>query len=277
MVSGRPGTVPRLPGVRPSRLRRLTSLRCPVRGPRPSRLLFTAVLCAAGFATLACGDDDDGSEPNGTGGEAAQTPPDPASEEPQQTESTQAGACQDVQQPEPRAEGGAKKPAGRLDPGTTYVVTLTTNCGDIGIRLDQETSPKTAASFASLARTGFYDGTVFHRIVPGFVIQGGDPTGSGSGGPGYKTRDVPPRNASYRRGTVAMAKSPVEPPGTAGSQFFIVTGPDAGLTPDYALLGTVVKGQRVVDEIGELGDPASGGAGTPLQTVVIEGAEVSER
>jgi peptidyl-prolyl cis-trans isomerase B (cyclophilin B) len=74
-----------------------------------------------------------------------------------------------------------------------------------------------------------------------------------------------------------MAKSPVEPPGSAGSQFYIVTAPDAGLTPDYALLGKVVEGQDVVDAIGELGDPASGGAGTPLQPVVIESAEVSER
>jgi peptidyl-prolyl cis-trans isomerase B (cyclophilin B) len=283
-----------LPRVRPWRSRRLSAvrgalrpprptrplliaLRGALRPPRPTRPLLIALLCAASLVTLACGDDDDGSSPNGTGGEAAQTPPEPAPEEPQQTESSQAGGCRDVQQPEPRAEGGAKKSARRLDPGTTYVVTLTTSCGDIGIRLDQKTSPMTAASFANLARTGFYDGTVFHRIVPGFVIQGGDPTGSGSGGPGYTTRDVPPRDASYRSGTVAMAKSPAEPPGTAGSQFFIVTGPDAGLPPDYALLGSVVKGQRVVDEIGQLGDPASGGAGTPLQIVVIEGAKVSER
>jgi peptidyl-prolyl cis-trans isomerase B (cyclophilin B) len=241
------------------------------------RGLLTALLCALSLAAVACGDDDDNSGSNGSGGAAAPTAQEPAPEEQQQTESAQAGGCRDVQQPEPRAEGGAKKPTGRLEPGKTYVVTLATSCGDIGIRLDQKTSPKTAASFANLARTGFYDGTVFHRIVPGFVIQGGDPTGSGSGGPGYTTRDVPPRTATYLKGTVAMAKSPVEPPGTAGSQFYIVTAPDAGLPPEYALLGTVVKGERVVDEIGQLGDPASGGAGTPLQTVVIERAKVSER
>jgi peptidyl-prolyl cis-trans isomerase B (cyclophilin B) len=79
------------------------------------------------------------------------------------------------------------------------------------------------------------------------------------------------------KGTVAMAKTEVEPPGTAGSQFYIVTAPDAGLPPEYALLGEVVEGQAVVDEIGELGDPASGGAGAPLQPVVIEGAKVSKR
>jgi peptidyl-prolyl cis-trans isomerase B (cyclophilin B) len=149
---------------------------------------------------------------------------------------------------------------------------LQTSCGDITIRLDQRTSPKTAASFAALARSGFFDGTVFHRIVPGFVIQGGDPTGTGTGGPGYSTRDVPPQDTAYTKGTVAMAKSAAEAPGTAGSQFYIVTAPDAGLPPDYALLGEVVRGQRQVDAIGELGDPASGELGTPLQPVVIERA-----
>jgi peptidyl-prolyl cis-trans isomerase B (cyclophilin B) len=99
----------------------------------------------------------------------------------------------------------------------------------------------------------------------------------GAGGPGYKTRDAPPRNTAYVKGTVAMAKSELEPPGTAGSQFYIMTAPDAGLTPDYALLGKVMKGQDVVDAIGELGDPATGGAGTPLQPVVIESAAVAER
>jgi cyclophilin family peptidyl-prolyl cis-trans isomerase len=243
-------------------------------------LLLVALLCALSFAAVACGDDDDdsgGSDGSGSGGAAAQTSEEPAPEEPAPEEPAQQGGCQEVAQPEPRQDGGAKKPTERLDPNATYIVTLRTSCGAIAIRLDQKTAPKTTASFAHLARTGFYDGTVFHRIVPGFVIQGGDPTGTGTGGPGYSTRDVPPRNATYLKGTVAMAKSGAEPPGTAGSQFYIVTAPDAGLPPDYALLGKVVKGQRVVDEIGELGDPASGGAGTPLQPVVIEGAEVRER
>jgi peptidyl-prolyl cis-trans isomerase B (cyclophilin B) len=234
------------------------------------------MLCALCLVAVACGDDDDDSGSDGSGG-ASQTPEEQAPEEPQAEQQADAGGCKDVSPPEPRPDGGAKKPSGRLDRGTTYVVSLRTSCGNIAIRLDQKTSPKTAASFANLARTGFYDGTTFHRIVPGFVIQGGDPTGSGSGGPGYSTRDVPPETATYLQGTVAMAKSPVEPPGTAGSQFYIVTAPDAGLPPEYALLGEVVKGQAVVDEIGQLGDPASGGAGTPLQPVVIEGAKVSER
>jgi peptidyl-prolyl cis-trans isomerase B (cyclophilin B) len=242
------------------------------------RPLVAALLCALSLAAVACGDDDDDS---GGGVPATQTPPDPnAAEEfgePDEPEPENERGCQEVAQPEPRADGGAKKPSGPLDPDARYVVTLRTNCGNIAILLDQKTAPKTTASFAHLARTGFYDGTVFHRIVPGFVIQGGDPTGTGTGGPGYTTQDVPPQDATYVKGVVAMAKSPTEPPGAGGSQFFIVTGPDAGLTPDYALVGEVVKGQRVVNEIGTLGDPASGGTGTPLQAVVIEGAEVTER
>jgi peptidyl-prolyl cis-trans isomerase B (cyclophilin B) len=232
--------------------------------------LLASILCALCLVAVACGDDDD-SGSDGSGGGAAQT----SAEEPQAAEQADSGGCKDVPQPEPRQDGGAKKPTGSLDPGATYVVTLTTSCGDIAIRLDQKTSPKTTASFAHLARTGFYDGLVFHRIVPGFVIQGGDPTGTGSGGPGYSTRDVPPRTATYRQGTVAMAKTGVEPPGTGGSQFFIVTAPDAGLPPEYALVGKVVKGLAVVNEIVRLGDPS--GTGTPLQPVVIEGAKVSER
>ena len=216
------------------------------------RLLAT-LLCLAALVLAACGDDD---EP-----------------EPPARDAAPKGGCRDVEDPEPRPDGGAEKPTGRLDPGKTYIVVLKTSCGEIEIRLDQKISPRTAASFAHLVRTGFYDDTVFHRIVPGFVIQGGDPTGSGTGGPGFSTRDVPPRDTRYVEGTVAMAKTQTEPPGTAGSQFYIVTAPDAGLEPDYALLGEVVKGQAVAAAIGKLGDST----GVPLRPVVIESAELVER
>lgn len=164
------------------------------------------------------------------------------------------------------------KPTKRLDPARTYDVVLKTNCGDFTIRLAVKTSPATSASFASLAQKGYFDGTVFHRIVPGFVIQGGDPTGTGTGGPGYSTVDVPPTSTRYTFGVVAMAKTGAEAPGTSGSQFFVVTAPDAQLPPDYAVLGTVSAGQDVVNRIGQLGDPASGGQGIPTETVVIEHA-----
>jgi cyclophilin family peptidyl-prolyl cis-trans isomerase len=230
------------------------------------------LLCALALALAACGDDDSDSG----GGDDA-----PAAEK--QADDGEAGdtsgggpTCATVEQPEPKPDGGAKRPSAALDQGATYEVVLKTSCGDITIRLDQKTSPRTAASFAALAESGFFDATVFHRIVPGFVIQGGDPTATGTGGPGYSTRDVPPPSTAYTKGVVAMAKTGAEPRGTAGSQFYIVTAPDAGLPPDYAVLGEVVDGQDVVDAIGELGDPASGDAGTPVQPVVIERATLRE-
>jgi cyclophilin family peptidyl-prolyl cis-trans isomerase len=129
-----------------------------------------------------------------------------------------------------------------------------TNVGEFAFRLDVEDSPCTTSSFAALVRRHFFDGTIFHRIVPGFVIQGGDPTGTGRGGPGYTVVDVPPKNSLYTEGVVAMAKSPAEAPGSAGSQFFIVTAPDAGLPPEYAILGVVTKGLKVVERIGRMGN-----------------------
>ena len=132
-----------------------------------------------------------------------------------------------------------------------------TSEGSFSIQLDAQSSPHTVASFEQLARTGFFNGTIFHRIVPGFVIQGGEPAGAGTGngGPGYSTVDVPPAGTTYLHGTVAMAKTAADPPGTAGSQFFVVTGADARLPPIYALLGHVVSGLAVVDRIGTFGDP----------------------
>ena len=144
--------------------------------------------------------------------------------------------------------------------------TVATSCGDFEIELDTARAPKTTSSFAYLARYGVYDDTLFHRIVPGFIIQGGDPTGTGTGGPGYSVDELPPRSLSYTRGIVAMAKSPVEPPGRSGSQFFVVTEADAGLTPDYALLGRVTKGFNVVQKIEQLGTPS----GTPKAPVTIK-------
>jgi peptidyl-prolyl cis-trans isomerase B (cyclophilin B) len=222
---------------------------------RPLALLLALLaLIAAG-----CGDDEDEPSPAQPEAGAPQTPEE---------------GCREVDPPEPKPDGGQRKPKEKLDPGRTYAVTFETSCGAFTIRVDQKTSPNTAASFVSLVEKGFYDGLTFHRIVPGFVIQGGDPTGSGSGGPGYSTRDKPPRDARYVKGVVAMAKTQDEPAGTAGSQFYVVTGEDAGLGPEYALLGKVTRGLDAVERIGELGDPQSGQAGTPLQPVVIDRALV---
>ena len=225
-------------------------------------LLLTLALCALFLA--ACGSD--GAEEN---------PPEEA-EAPAEQTSAPAGDCKQVEAPKPGKEGNERKPMSNLDPDKTYEVKVETSCGAFTIRLDQKIAPNTAASFAALAKKGFYDGTIFHRIVPGFVIQGGDPTGTGSGGPGYSVVDRPPENATYTRGVVAMAKTGNEPPGTAGSQFYVVTGADAGLPPDYSVVGKVTAGMDTVERIGKLGDPNSGEAGTPTQPVVIEHATVSE-
>ena len=189
----------------------------------------------------------------------------------QQTPATGAspGGCTKVAAP-PAGKRTGKKPAQLLDPAKTYAIVMQTNCGSFTITLDQKQSPKTAASMVALAKAGFFDHTIFHRIVPGFVIQGGDPTATGTGGPGYTTVDKPPAGATYVHGVVAMAKTAAQAPGTSGSQFFVVTAADAGLPPDYAIVGTVTKGLGVVDRIGRLGDASE----QPTRVVEIEQATV---
>jgi peptidyl-prolyl cis-trans isomerase B (cyclophilin B) len=175
--------------------------------------------------------------------------------------------CSDVEAPAAKQDGGKTKPSADLDPAKTYVLVVETSCGDFEITLDQKLAPATSASLVSLAESGFYDNTIFHRVVPDFVIQGGDPTGTGGGGPGYSTVDAPPANAKYTRGTVAMAKTELEPPGTAGSQFFVVTGANVALPPDYAIVGEVSKGYDTVKRIEALGDVSTQ---KPSQTVLVE-------
>ncbi len=165
-----------------------------------------------------------------------------------------APSCKAIAQPAPRATGGQKAPKKSLDPTKTYDVTFATNCGSFTLRLDVKRAPHITASIVSLVKAGFYDKTVFHRIVPGFVIQGGDPTATGTGGPGYSVVDNPPKDLKYTLGLVAMAKTQTEAPGTSGSQFFVVTGKDVGLPPDYGLVGRVTKGLDVVQLIGTLGN-----------------------
>jgi peptidyl-prolyl cis-trans isomerase B (cyclophilin B) len=183
-----------------------------------------------------------------------------------------ASGCTTVDQPKPGNRTGPKSYP-RLDPAKSYDVVLQTTCGSFTIRLAVRTSPRTTASFASLVRHGFFDRTVFHRIVPGFVIQGGDPTASGTSGPGYSTLDKPPASTRYTLGLVAMAKTQTEAPGTAGSQFFVVTGKDVGLPPIYAVLGRVTTGLAVVKRIGVLGDSSQ----QPTRVVEIEKATLHVR
>jgi cyclophilin family peptidyl-prolyl cis-trans isomerase len=170
------------------------------------------------------------------------------------------------------SSGAATTSSDELDPDTTYSLVLDTTEGPFTIELDQQLAPKAARSLVRLAKNGFFDGTKFHRVVPGFVIQGGDPTGTGSGGPGYSTVDVPPSDAGYTEGVVAMAKTQNEAPGTAGSQFFVVTGADIGLPAEYAIIGRVTEGMAAVKAIDALGV----GDGPPSKPVTIEKMTVQE-
>ena len=212
-----------------------------------ARLVLLATLV---LGLAACGGGDEEAEPT-----TAAT-----------TEPAASGPCETVDLPEPKAEGSETAPTLPLDTGKTWDLVVATNCGSFTIRLDLEKAPKTAASLVSLAENGFFDGTSFHRVVPGFVIQGGDPTGTGAGGPGYQTVDVPPAGSAYTEGVVAMAKAGAEAPGTAGSQFFVVTGPDVGLPAEYAIVGAVTEGMETVRAIDALGV----GDAPPSQPVVIE-------
>ena len=208
------------------------------------------VLGLAVLALAGCGGGDD--ESDSASGNAT-------------TGAPTAGGCHQVEPPEPRQEGGPEKETA-LPEGKKPELVVETNCGAFTIELDEKASPKTVASVAGLAEAGFYDDTTFHRIIPGFVIQGGDPTATGTGGPGYSTVDTPAETTKYTKGVVAMAKTPTEAPGTSGSQFFVVTGPDAGLPPEYAVIGKVTNGLDVVEKIGKLGDAATE---EPTEVVVI--------
>jgi len=175
-------------------------------------------------------------------------------------------ACKEVEQPEAREES-LPKPKMTTKKGEKVTAVVETNCGTFDIELATKEAPTIANSFAYLAEEGFYDELTFHRIVPEFVIQGGDPQGTGAGGPGYEVVEAPPSNLKYTLGTVAMAKTSEAPSGASGSQFYIVTGPQGEtLPPEYALAGHVTKGLNVVETIGELG----GAEEKPTQPVVIE-------
>ena len=150
-----------------------------------------------------------------------------------------------------------------IDATKTYTATITTDVGPITVQLDPKTAPKAVNSFVFLAGQHWFDCIVFHRVVQGFVDQTGDPTGTGTGGPGYSFADELPAKASpqYPLGSLAMANSG---PNTNGSQFFFVAGPAGeSLPPSYTLFGKVTAGQDVVDKINANGSPASDGAGKP--------------
>ena len=157
-----------------------------------------------------------------------------------------------------------------IDTAKTYTATMVTSKGTMEILLDALGAPVTVNSFVYLARWHYYDGIVFHRVIPGFVLQGGDPTGTGAGGPGYRFADELPKPGRYELGSLAMANAG---PNTNGSQFFVISGPDGiRLPPLYALFGKVVSGLDVVAAINDIGTPS----GKPREDVVIESVTITE-
>ncbi|MGH9127777.1 MAG: peptidylprolyl isomerase [Acidimicrobiales bacterium] len=178
----------------------------------------------------------------------------------------------------PAADGSSPKlqrfdgpPPMCIDPAMTYEAEMVTTKGTMTLFLDAAGAPLTVNNFVVLARYHFYDGIVFHRVIPGFMLQGGDPLGNGTGGPGYKFADELPSLGRYEVGSLAMANSG---PNTNGSQFFVVSGADGvRLPPKYSLFGKVVKGLDVVTAIEAVGT----GSGRPTQSVRIESVTITEK
>jgi len=157
-----------------------------------------------------------------------------------------------------------------LDLSKRYSAEMVTSKGTMVFALDALAAPRTVNNFVSLARYHYYEGIVFHRVTPGFVIQGGGPEGTGAGGPGYRFGDELPSAGKYEIGSLAMANAG---PDTNGSQFFVISGPDGvRLPPAYSLFGQLVKGRDVLAAI----DGVGSGSGKPREKVVIESVTISE-
>ncbi len=177
----------------------------------------------------------------------------------------------------PAADGSSAKrqsfaaaPPMIIDSAKRYAAEMVTSKGTLSIALDPIGAPVTVNSFVYLARFHYFDGIVFHRVIPGFVLQGGDPTGTGTGGPGYRFADELPKPGRYELGSLAMANAG---PDTNGSQFFVISGPQGiALPPKYALFGKVVGGLDVVAAIDAIGTSS----GKPNERVVIESVTITE-
>ena len=181
--------------------------------------------------------------------------------------------------PSPSAAAATDCPTSQpaaLPAGETRTVTIETAKGDVAISVQGDLSPIAAGNFVALAECGYYDGVVFHRLVPGFVIQGGDPTGDGTGGPGYTVQDEEV-TATYHRGTVAMART--QQPNSQGSQFFIVlddqAAPALASFNTYAIFGEVTSGMDVVDAIAAMPNAGEAGGNAALEPVAMDRVTVS--
>lgn len=240
-------------------------------------LLLGAVVAVAGAIAIFSGGDDEAS----TGGTTTSVPGEPV-----EIPLPAPGASVTGELPCPEADGSSERttkfeqgPSFCIDEAGSYTATLATSEGDIVIELDPATSPVAVNNFVVLARYHFYDGVAFHRIVPGFVNQAGDPVGPtpGTGGPGYSIPDEYPRDptTAYQPGTVAMART--QEPNSAGSQFFIVIGDQEGALASagtYAVLGKVVSGMDVAQAINAFGSDTPNG--DPTKVVTIDTVTITE-
>jgi len=249
--------------------------------PRRAELLLAFVIAVA-LSLSACGDDspDADKSPTETTNPAADSQAPEETGSTPETDATSEGGrtpapsdCR-VDPAERSLPTSVEPPANGevLDQGEPATASVQTNLGDFEFELDTERAPITTNSFAYLAERGFFDGLRFHRIAPGFVIQGGDPLGNGTGGPGYTCVEAPPRDIVYTKGVVAMAKAATEPPGASGSQFFVVTAGAVPLPPQYAIAGQVTDGLDVVEKIGRLGTPSE----RPTREITIRSIEIED-
>ncbi|MEZ5381460.1 MAG: peptidylprolyl isomerase [Microthrixaceae bacterium] len=262
------------------------SVRAELKRQQRRRTLFTAVGAAAilgvigvaGWALVSSDDTTTDSASDTTLDPTEVTPPiDPGAESPV----SDAPCPPDDGTPE-RVTTFDGRPQMCIDPAATYQAQIATSKGDFTVALDAAAAPETVNNFVVLARSHFYDGIPFHRIVPGFVIQAGDPTETddlasmGSGGPGYTIAEEPPADGVYAKYDLAMAKT--QQPNSTGSQFFVVTGDPAPLnsSPTYSLFGTVTEGTEVVDALGAA--PVAGPNGdTPTETITIDSVTITEQ
>jgi len=242
-------------------------------------VLFTAMVLILGVSVFVAG----GGKKSPDAASTSTTPP--VSRPPAVLTAVPPGAAITGDTPCPKGDGSsarttsfAKPPPLCLSPARTYTADVNTTKGTFTIALDAKAAPNTVNNFVVLARYHFYDGIAFHRIIPGFVVQGGDPQATGSGGPGYKFDDELPKPGSYKIGSVAMANSGPNT-NTNGSQFFVITG-DAGaaLPPAYSLFGNVTAGMDVVKAIEAAGTPATATdpGGKPTEVIKITSITIKE-
>ena len=225
-----------------------------------ARRTLLAVSAVVGLVAAGCGSDD--SSPD------ASTSADAAT-----TSATTSTECPPVAGADTQTRQFDAAPVNCLTPGVTYEAIVTTNKGEFTIVLDPEQAPAAANNFVFLARNQYFDDTPCHRIIPDFVVQCGDPTGTGTGGPGYTIVDEPPIAGRYQVGSIAMAKT--ASPDSAGSQFFVITGSEgAALPPEYALFGQVTDGlESTVAAMAAAGTP---GEGIPSEPIDIESIRIVE-